>query len=212
LISLVAVAVVAATALLGASSASASVTKAVLCKVSQNLCTSANLWGSHVTIKALSTLAVLLGTVNVKCHSNVTILAETSDTDRILGKITLLDWSNCTGCTTVTSTTLPSGSLFPTTTGNGKLETTSLAAVLLQNCPLGLECTALASNVSLTFTGGTIGGTALSEANEAPTTNDGVFCGTGKWDAGPGESEPYIVTEVNGTTSGSIFVSKESHA
>jgi hypothetical protein len=212
LVGLAAIVIAATTAVLGASSASANVVKTVFCKVNQNLCSSANLWGTDATLKTLSTLTEILGTVNVKCHMKETILFEISDSDRILSTVILHDLTNCSGCTTVTTTTLPHGSLFPTTTGNGKFETTSLMAILLKGCPLGLECTVLMEKVTMSFTGGTIGGTAQMEVNEAPTVNDGAFCGTGKWDAGPGESEPSVVTEVNGSTSGGIYISKESHA
>ncbi|HEU4944098.1 MAG TPA: hypothetical protein VFT10_02950, partial [Solirubrobacterales bacterium] len=160
MLGLAALLALAVTAFVGSTSASAAVKKAVLCKANQKLCTSGNLWGSEVTIKAESTKAVLLGTLPVTCKSNVTVLAETSDSDRILGKITSLTWTNCSGCSTVTSTTLPSGSLFPTSAGNGKLTTTSKTVVLLKGCTIfNIECTATAETAELAFTGGTIGGT-----------------------------------------------------
>ncbi len=208
------------TAFVGSSAASAKVVKAVLCKANEKLCSAANLWGEHVTILALSTKAVLLGSLPVTCHSHTTVLAEKSDSDRILGKITSLTWSNCSGCTEVTSTTLPSGALFPgATPANATLTTSSTTVVLLKGCPFGIECTATATTASLTLTGGTINGTAQAAANKVPVVLSGnPLCGTkGEWDAGSEGSSPYVVTEVTpkggaGAKSGSIFFSKESHA
>jgi hypothetical protein len=216
ILSLAAIAAVAAMAFIGAGSASASTPKLVLCKVNEKLCKKENLWGKHVTIKALSTLALLLGTVTVKCHSETTILAEVSHEKVILGKITLLDWTNCKGCSTATTTTLPTGTLLHTLNQNGLLHTTSKTVVSLKGCPLGISCTATANTALLTFTGGNIGSTALAEASEVPVAMSGVFCGSeGKWDAGPGESNPYIITRVEGTTGSSesagIFCSLETH-
>lgn len=202
------------TAFVGANAASANVVKTVLCKTNEKLCSSANLWGEEVTIKAESTKAVLLGSLAVTCKSNVTVLAEKSDSDRILGKITSLTWTNCSGCSNVETTTLPSGSLFPTTSGNGSLKTTSKTVVLLKGCTFfNIECTATAETAELAFTGGTIGGTANSSASEVPVGLSGGLCGSsGKWDAGSSGSSPYVVTEVNGSKSGEIWVSPESHA
>ena len=204
LASLAAIAAVTAMAFIGVGTAFAAKEKVVLCKTNVNLCPAAQLWGEHVTIKAKSKLAVLLGTLNVHCESLVTVLAEVSHKDRILGKVTQLSWSNCTGCGKATTLTLPTGSLFATGSGNGKLDTTSKTEVLLQECTfLKLDCTASANSASLSFVGGAIGSTALSEANEVPTSVSGAFCGsTGAWDAGPGSSEPYVVEEVNGATVG----------
>jgi len=204
------------TAFVGANAASAAKIKTVLCKKNEKLCSAANLWTSNgeITIKAESQKAVLLGTLAVTCKSTVTVLAETSDSDRILGKITSLTWSNCSGCSNVETTTLPSGSLFPTSAGNGKLETTSTTTVLLKGCTIfGVECTATASKAALEFKGGTIGGTAQSVANKVPTSLSGGFCGTsGEWDAGSEGSSPYVVTEVGGSKTGEIWISPESHA
>jgi hypothetical protein len=213
-----ALAAVTATAFIGAGSASASVHKRVLCKVLQKLCTSANLWApvsGHVTIKALSTKARLLsGIIPVTCHSETTVLVEKFLLETIDGRISSLLWTNCSTCPTVTTTTLPTGELKGLTGDVSTLLTTSQTVVLLKGCPFGAECTAKASDVSLEFTGGTIGGTATAKANEVPTTVEGgILCGSsGKWDAGSGESNPYVVTSVNGITSGSIFISPESHA
>lgn len=218
ILSLAAIAAVAAMAFIGAGSATASVKKTVLCKVNQELCKKENLWGKHVTIKALTPLAILSGVINVKCHSSVTVLAEVSHEKVILGKVTSLVWSNCSGCKAATTTTLPSGSLFHTSAGNGTLTTTSKTVVSLTGCTgLNLSCTATANTASLSFTGGTINGTAQAEANGVKVAMTGAFCGSeGTWNAGPGESEPYKVTRVEGETGSSesagLFISLESHA
>jgi hypothetical protein len=215
LLSLAALAAVAVTAFIGAGSASAAVKKYVLCKALQTLCSSANLWGTDVKVLALSTEARLLsGVIPVVCHSHVTILTEAESSTSIKGKITELTWTNCKTCTTVTTTKLPTGELKSASGDKATLLTTSETVVSLKNCPFGASCTARANDVSLEFTGGTIGGTANAKANEAPVTIEGgALCGSsGKWDAGSSESKPYTVTSVNGLTTGSIFVSPESHA
>jgi hypothetical protein len=213
---LVALVVVAATAFIGAGSASASVLKSVLCKVNQELCKAENLWGKDVTIVANSAKAVLLGTLPVTCKSSVTLLTEKEDEHLILGKITSLTWTNCEGCKEVTTTTLPTGSLL--TTANAAvatLDTTSKTVVLLKGCTIfNIECTATAeAGVQLAATGGTIGGTAQTSASEVPVKLSGGLCGTeGKWDAGSAGSSPYVVSTVNGNASGSLFFSLKSHA
>jgi uncharacterized protein YceK len=202
------------TAFVGATSSSAAVKKTVLCKKNEKLCSSANLWGTDVKITAHSEKAVLLGSLPVTCLSTAIILAQSSHVDRILGLISALTWTSCSGCSTVTTTTLPSGSLFPTSAGNGKLETTSTTSVLLKGCTVfNIECTATANTATLEFKGGTIGGTAKAIANEVPVGLSGGLCGSsGKWDAGSAGSSPYVVTEVNGSKSGEIWLSPESHA
>ena len=219
MLGLVAIAVVAATALIGAASASAAVEKTVFCKVLQKLCTAANLFtpeaSGHIKVLALSKKARLLsGIIPVTCHSHVSILAEKFLKLAIDGKITELTWTNCTTCPTVTTTTLPSGELLHLEGDKSHIVTTSETVVLLKGCPFGAECTAKgAIGSSLEFTGGTIGGTAQAVANEVPTAVEGgALCGkTGKWDAGTAESEPYVVTSVAGVTTGSVFISLESH-
>lgn len=201
LLGLCMVGAIVAVAFVGASSASAT----VLCKENKSPCGSA--WPEETTIVAESSKAVLLGSLSVTCTSKVTVLAEKNLAGEITGKITSLTWSNCSGCTKVTTTKLPTGSLKATGSGNGTLLTTSETVVLLENCPLGITCTAKATDASLTFNGGAIG-TANSVASEVPVTLSGGFgCGSsGKWDAGSSGSSAYIVKSVNGLTTGSIFV------
>ena len=194
----------------GRGSASASVQRAVFCKVKQTLCTSANLWGSEVTIKAKSEKVVILGTIPVTCKSEITLLSVQNDTDRILGEVTSFTWTNCTGCNVVTTTTSPLFSAFPT----GKLDFISTTVWLEKQCTIfNVHCTATFTSAALEFDGGTIGGTAKLLAKELPLVQSGGVCGTdGKWDAGPSGSSPYVVTEVSGSKSGEIWISSESHA
>lgn len=217
---LAAMAAVTAMAFVGAGSASASVLKTVLCKVHQVLCTEQNLWkpaagDKHIKIKALSTLAVLLGTLSVKCHSTAEFLVLESKTHEILLDLTLLDWSSCTGCSPVETISGLPALAHLLGTGDplkGILDQLGPIVVLLNNCSF-LHCEAKVNEASLTVNGGTIGGSANAEANEVPVELTGAFCGkSGKWDAGPGESEPYVITEVSGATSGGLYLSLESHA
>lgn len=222
--SLIALAAVAATALIGIGSASASVKKVVLCKVNQTLCKAENLWAvdakGHLTIVALSSNAVLLASgLPVECHSEVTILAEKFTSAHITGKITALNWSNCKGCTSVATTVLPTGLLAHTSGGNGLLTTTSNTQVLLKGCTVfKVNCLAEAATADLTFLGGTLGSTAQTHAHEVPVTiknHGGIGCpSSGKWDAqdGLGTSKSYIIKSINGITTGSVWISLESHA
>ncbi len=217
-LSLAAIVAVAAMAFIGTGSASAAVKRTVLCKVNQPLCKAANLWTLPATVLAKSTVALLLGNLTVECESETTIVAETADADRLLGKITALTWSNCKGCTEATTTKLATGSLFPDLEkgkeGNGKLVTTSETTVLLKGCTVfKVDCTASAATAELLFSGGKINSTALAEAKEVKTSLTGFGCGSeGKWDAGPGVSEPYVVTSVNGDSTKEIWLAPESHA
>lgn len=213
-LSLAALVAASATAFIGVGSASAEKPKYVLCKVLQELCKKENLWGTDVVVVAKSPLARLLSNIiPVTCESSTTLLTEAESSTSIKGKITALTWTNCKNCTNVTTTTLPKGELKSASGDKATLLTTSETVVSLKSCPFGASCTARANDVSLEFTGGTIGGTANTKANEVPVTIEGGFlCGsTGKWDAGSSESSPYTVTSVNGASSGSIFVSTKSH-
>lgn len=212
---LVALLVVAATAFIGAGSASASVLKSVFCKAHEELCKSGNLWGKDLTIVGKSSNARLLGSLPVTCESSVTILSGAENEHDITGTVTSLTWTNCKGCTTVTTTTLP-GALLLTTADplNATIHVTGTAVVLLKGCPFGIECTATAKGVTLEAKGGTIGGTASASAAEKTVGLSGGLCGSsGQWDASTASgSAPYVLTSVNGLTSGSIFFSLKSHA
>jgi len=218
MVGLAMVAAIAAMALVGFSAGTASAT--VLCKKLESPCAAANQWPENTTVVAESKKAVLLGTLAVTCASKTTVVAEKNDASEILGKITALSWSPCEGCTEVTTAPakLPiSGILTLTTADKGLLTTTSTTEVILKKCPLGISCTATATSAKLVFDGGKIGSTAKALADKVPVALSGGFgCGTkGEWDAcetnidgcsASNTSTPYIVTSVNGNTTGEIWV------
>ena len=196
------VAALAIMAFVGAGSASA-----MLCKVNESKCAKAeNQYPEHTTILALSTATKLKATFgSALCHSHVTILEEKDSAGVLSGTITSLVWSSCTGCNPVETTSASPVGKFKgeaTGSGNGKLFPENVT-VLLKNCALGAECTAKSTNgtTSLALTGGTIGGTATATANTSVTLS-GFGCGTGTWET----EQPYVVTEVNGSKTGSVFV------
>jgi hypothetical protein len=187
------VAAIAAMAVIGAGTASAT-----LCKKNESPCAAGNQYPVPTTIKAHATGATLSGTVTVTCDSDVTMVHEGEKAGKLFGKVTSLTWSNCKGCTPVTTTLLPSFEDVATGGGNGKL-TFLTTKVSLSACLGFVNCTAEAKNSELPVTGGAIG-TAAATATNVPVTLSGGLCGTsGKWNA------KYVVTEVNGSKTGSIF-------
>ncbi len=197
---LAAVAAIAAMAFVGAGSASAT----TLCKVNTNPCPEASRYPTHTTFEALSTEAKLTGSLTVTCTSHVKVLAEKNHGSGLplLGIISELKWTSCSGCSPVTTTLLPSGSLLGSTLTAGKTE------VELKGCLGFAACKAVANEAKLTFNGGAIGSTATAKANNVPVTLSGFGCGTsGTWNAGGGSGgTPYVVKAVNGETSGNVFV------
>lgn len=179
MLSLAAVAAIAAMAFIGASSASAT----TLCSVNTNPCPEANRYTSVSVEAALETgtEAVLSGPVAVKCNtSTVKGASEGTSGNPLKGKITGLTFGpTCTGCTTVTSEALPYvADVKATGGGNGTLTVLS-PKVKLANCPLGISCTASASEVVLDVVGGN---PAKVLAKEEPITLSCSF-EKGKWDA-----------------------------
>lgn len=195
------VAAVAAATFVGAGPASAT----TLCKVTTNPCPAGFSWGANAKVVAHSTEAVITGSsLGVSCESTVTFLAATNDGvgAALLGKITALAWTNCTGCSPVTTTLLPSASLQGSTLTADKIE------LELKGCSGFLVCKATAKDAALTFSGGTIGSMAAFKASNVPVAVSGLACGTAAtWNAGGGSGGlPYVVTSVNGVTSGNVFV------
>ena len=193
------VAALATMAFVGAGSASA-----ILCKVKESPCASGNQYPTHTTVLAFSKAIKLKGTFgSLLCSSHMTLLHEGLSGGKLVGKITSLVWSNCTGCNPVETTSSPIGTFKDeaTSEGNGKLFPENVT-VLMKNCALGAECTMKTTNgtTSLSLIGGTIGGTAKATANTSVTLS-GFGCGTATWET----EEPYVVTEVNGSKTGSIF-------
>ena len=187
------VAAVAAMAIIGAGTASAT-----LCKKNESPCAAANQYPVPTTIKAHAVGATLSGTITVTCESDVTLVHEGEKGGKLFGKVTSLTWSNCKGCTPVTTTLLPSFEDEATGGGNGKL-TFLTTKVELKSCLGFATCQAEAKNSNLPVTGGAIG-TASATATAVPVTLSGFGCGTsGTWNA------KYVLTEVNGSKTGSIF-------
>ena len=190
----------------GFGSASAS----TLCKVNQNPCAEENQWPSHSIILFLSKHTTIVSPVTVSCHSHISTLEERTFFNLILVRFKLFDWELCEGCTSVTVPKLPDAQLAATSGGNGTITTTSSAELELKGCPFGITCKATITNAKLAFIGGTIGNTATVKAEKVPVSMSGFGCGSsGTWNAGVESTSPYVVTSVNGSTTGSIFVSAE---
>jgi hypothetical protein len=187
------VAAIAAMAIIGAGTASAT-----LCKKKESPCAAANKYPVPTTIKAHATGATLSGTVTVTCDSDVTLVHEGESGGKLFGKVTSLTWSNCKGCNPVTTTLLPKFEDVATGGGNGLL-TFLTTKVELKACLGFATCQAEAKNSDLPVTGGAIG-TAAATATNVPVTLSGFGCGTsGTWNA------KYVITEVNGSKTGEIF-------
>jgi hypothetical protein len=203
MIGLAVVALLVAMAVSGVGPASAT----QLCKNKEGTCEA---WSEHSTILTLTTKIVVTGPVSTVCHSHLTELTEKNDAGQILGKITLFDLTSCEGaCPKATAKVLPSASLFATSGGNGTLKTESETQVALEGCFGFATCTIKAPTVSLGFDGGAIGSTAQTLATNVPISFSGFGCGEkGTWSAdGKTEgSQPYVITEVNGSKTGSIYV------
>lgn len=208
MLGLAGIAAIAVMAFLGAGTASAT----TLCKVAEKNCAAANQWGSEVTVVANSTSAVLTGSLKVECASKIKMLTLELSGKPLKADVTELSWSGCKGgCSGAETTTLPTGSIEGSGTGTTGTIVAKGAVVKLTNClGIGATCTATAAEAKLAFEGGKIG-TANAKANNVPVTISGFGCGTtGTWNAGGGSGgTPYVVTSVNGLTSGSIFASPE---
>jgi hypothetical protein len=189
------IAAVAAMAIIGAGTASAT-----LCKVNQSPCQAANQYPTHTTIRGFAKVAILTGSLEVTCEGHVVILHEGVKGGKLFGKITLLEWLNCKGCSPVTTTALPTFEDEALGGGNG-LATVFGTKVELKGCLGFVTCKAEAEKADLKLNGGTIGGTATAVAKEVPVKLSGGLCGTtGSWTA------TYTFTEVNGSKTGSIFI------
>lgn len=193
----------AAMAIVGAGTASAT-----LCKVKESPCAEANQYKPPTTVLVSSPKTKLVANLTVECASHGTLVHEGENANNeLVGKFTLLDWTNCSGCTEVTTTALGTFRDKATSEGNGELFPEG-QVVLLKNCPFGAECTAksIPGTTKLVLDGGTVGekGTALGLANTTVKVEGGSLCsvsGTGTWKA----ETPYTVLAVNGVAGGSIF-------
>jgi hypothetical protein len=185
-------------AFIGASSASAT-----LCKVNENPCSAANQYPEHTTVLMATTeKGTFKGNFVMECDTHATWLYEgTGAEGKLLGKITLLDWSGCNACTSITTLEpLPTFDDEAIGGGNGKAIVLN-TAIKLSGCPLGSTCKFSMKEAALTFTGGTINGTAHLTAKEDPVLVEGFGCGSlTTWSA------LFGITAVNGSTTGSIFL------
>jgi hypothetical protein len=193
-------AVVAATALMAFGAGTASAT---FCKVNESPCAAGNQYPTHTTIKAHSAKAVLSGSLEVTCESDVTLLNESISGGKLIGKVTALTWSNCKGAcsSAVTNAPLPTFEDEATGKGNGKTIIKNTSVTL--TCFFGfVKCIAKAATASLSLTGGVIGSTATAAAVNVPTVIEGPeSCGKeGLWNGS------YTINEVNGSKAGSIFI------
>jgi hypothetical protein len=197
MLSLAAVAAIAAMAFIGVGTASAT----TLCSVNTNPCPEGSRYTSVPVEAALEagTEAVLTGPVPVKCTtSTVKGKSEGTSGNPLTGHITGLTFGpTCSGCTEV-EPLLPVGGYTVhvsagATQGNGTM-TVLGAEVHLRKCPLGTSCLATAKEVVLDVTGGN---PAKVVAKEEPIT---LSCSlsSGSWTA------TYVVS-----TPKPVFVEKE---
>lgn len=188
------VAAIAVMAIAGVGTASAT-----LCKKNESPCAAANQYPVPTTIKGHAAKAVLTGTIEVTCESDVTMVHEGEKNGKLFGKITSLTWSNCKGCSPV-KTLEPFPTFDDEATGGGNGLVTVLNTVVeLKSCLFFFTCKAEAAEADLKVTGGAVG-TASATATNVPTKVSGSGCGTtGTWNA------KYILTEVNGSKTGEIF-------
>lgn len=184
---------------------SVSTASATLCKVNEKPCSPANQYTTPTSILLLSTEKVVFTDLAATtCHSHATLVHEGINKEgKLYGRATLLDWSSCEGCKTMTTSQLPTLEDEAIGGGNGKIKLAGMETSLAE-CPFGLKCTGKVKAASLEFTGGKIGavgGTAHVTAIKAPVAMSGFACGTeATWSA------LYLVTVVNGSETGSIFI------
>jgi hypothetical protein len=193
MLGLVAAAAMAAMALVGASSASAT----VLCKVAptENKCPAGSTYGAGTVIKGTTEVATLTSPAgNVTCHSETE--AKTANAggaaETVKGEITALSFNNCvldplkTECTVETNN-LPYNAEVHWTSGtnNGTLTVEKHAGGgnpgATVTCAGVIECTFSNTLFNLPVTGGN---PATVTANEVTLLREGGLCpSTAKWDA-----------------------------
>jgi hypothetical protein len=202
------VAAIAAMAVIGVGTASAT-----LCKTNaESTCSEENTWGAPTTIVVHSAQAVLKSNFigETKCLSAATLVHEKTEGTKLIGTLTSLKWEGCEGCKKAVTTSLNgTGKTDDEATGGGNGKVTFLGKIVVEltECPLGVKCVATAENASMSLDGGTINGTALGLATNVKVALAGTGCGTeATWNANGTTGKPYTVKSVNGETSGSIFV------
>jgi len=196
MLSLAAVAAIAAMAFVGVGSASAHST--ALCKANELPCSAGNTLGSGAAIKAKlvsGTVANLLNSAgNVECKSSAVAGKTTSGlATTVAGEITSLTFTECkrgTESCTVTVKNLPykASILVIPGTMNGEFTVTNPSAEV--KCGSFINCTFGFSSVTLGATGGNPA--KIVASNELLTLESGLICpGESHWDA------EYEITEPN---------------
>jgi hypothetical protein len=187
--------VVAATALMavmGVSSAAAN-QSTVICKKNETPCALANQYpaGTHFEASLVpGTHATLKGNVTVTCKkSTVTGFTRSGTANPLHGEITVLTFTECEGCTKVTSLNLPyTATVTKTGPGVGTFTAEPRAGggnpgAKLENCPFGVSCTASTPSITLDISN-TAGGTPRVKAVNETLNMAGFGCGTtATWNA-----------------------------
>ena len=168
MVGLAAIAVVAAMAFIGASSASA----AVFCLTNTSSCTE-----TKETVNMLSAKGegkFVSGFVTVECHVAATAKNGASFTISFTFK-------ECSGCTEVTAT-VSSATLTATGGGNGLVEGTGDAT--FKGCPFGAECKYHGAGVKTILDGSATNALALVVKQSLKKSGGSGLCNeTGEWNA-----------------------------
>jgi len=197
-LSLAVVAVVAAMAFVGASTASAT----TLCKVSTNPCPEASRYALPQTIKGATAAGakatLTAGSFVVKCDSTATGVAKENlgAGKGIKGQITGLTFTNCEGsCTSAEAKNLPYTALAQAGAGgNGSMtvEGSPFAGAQLNNCFGSVTCIYGAAKVSLEIVGGNPAKIVAKAVKLTKQTGSNALCpAEGSWTA------TYVVSEPN---------------
>ncbi len=188
-------------------------TSSHLCKVNESPCAAANQYPLGVAIKAEAQKVYFRGLfTNSYCTpSTVSFKATKEAGGSLSGEVTELSWGSCQDCAVQFTSKTPTTSLSATGGGSGALTTTSKTEIERSSCGLGLKCPmSMASGVSLKVIGGQLNNTAKVTAEKVPTSVSGAECE--KYElfeangVGTFGGTPYVVTEVNGSKTGSIFI------
>jgi hypothetical protein len=173
------VAVIAATAFVGAGSASANIKELTLCKANEKLCKKANI---AKEVHAIAKNARLLGTLDQECGTSLVIAKELglATATRITATVTELTFLDCEPCTEIT--TAPP---YAATVEN--MTMTSGGGAILEGCPFGIDCEFGSSSIALDIELNANGSIAGVNADKEPLSlksGSKFFCGsTGEWDA-----------------------------
>jgi len=200
MLGLLAMAVIAAMAFLGAGTASAH-----WCKINQAPCGSTNEYPTGTKIALKSTDVKLTGTISTDCESLAELELTTIGLE-LKGKLVTLNFTGCTnGCV---ATVNKKGTFDDKATGGGNGTFLLLGVeVTLTSCLGFAKCVIKGEDVTMGFTGGGIGAAKATILNQ-PLVLSGFGCGTeGRWNAGGGDGgQPYVLESINGIAEKSIFI------